>query len=46
MWDKAFTIPLPIDFNASGPHSLVIRVKKNIQAAGIWKPVWITILSE
>ena len=39
MWDQAFTVALPVAFAAGTPHKLVVRVKKDSQAAGIWRPV-------
>ena len=39
MWDQAFTVALPVAFAANTPHTLVIRVRKDSQAAGIWRPV-------
>ena len=38
MCDKAFTIKLPRDFDPGASHRLVVRVKKDLYAAGIWKP--------
>ena len=39
MWDKPFTIPLPVDFDPTARHTLAVRVEKHIYAAGIWRPV-------
>lgn len=41
MWDKSFHIALPPDFNPTIKHILCLRVEKDSQAAGIWKPVLI-----
>jgi hypothetical protein len=41
MWDKEFAILLPEDFNPAIEHRLVVKVKKDSNAAGIWKPVYI-----
>lgn len=46
MWDKAFAVPLPSDFEAAGLHRLTVRVKKDMYHAGIWKPVEIVVLKE
>jgi beta-lactamase superfamily II metal-dependent hydrolase len=43
MWDKAFAIPLPADFDVTIPHRLTVRVQKDNFAAGIWKAVSIVI---
>ena len=42
MWDKPFSVPLPADFDPTGAHNLMVRVRKDTFAAGIWKPVMIT----
>lgn len=42
MWDKTFSIPLPGDFDPRIEHTLVVRVQKRSQGAGIWKPVVIS----
>jgi hypothetical protein len=44
MWDKAFSIPLPVDFNVAIPHQLVVRVQKDNFAAGLWKPACIATM--
>ncbi len=46
MWDQAFTVALPVPFAASTPHTLVVRVKKGSQAAGIWRPVKVAMRGE
>ena len=37
--DRAFKIALPADFDPAADHTLVVRVRKDIAAAGIWRPV-------
>ena len=44
MWNKSFTIDLPANFNSTTAHTIVIRVSKDIAAAGIWKPVMVVSL--
>ncbi len=39
MWEKPFEIALPADLDSTKPHSLVLRVSKDIYAAGVWQPV-------
>ena len=39
MWDKAFTLDVPDDFDATVKNTLVLQVQKEAHAAGIWKPV-------
>ena len=46
MWDKSFAVALPDNFNPEIENELVVRVKKDKYAAGIWKPVSIVSLSE
>jgi len=41
MWDQPFKVPLPDHLDFTGAHNLMVRVKKDICAAGIWKPVTI-----
>lgn len=43
MWDKPFAIPLPATFDAEKSHPLAVRVEKDSDAAGIWKPVSIIV---
>ena len=43
MWDKPFTVSLPGDIDLGRPHDLVVRVRKDSFAAGIWKPVNIAL---
>ena len=43
MWDQPFTISLPEDFEYDQQHRLVVRVEKDVHAAGIWKPVSIAL---
>lgn len=45
-WDKPCTIALPGDFDPAAAHTLVVRVKKDSAAAGIWKPVAIVASPE
>ena len=46
MWDQPFLVPLPKDFVPDAPHRLLVRVEKDSQAAGIWRPVRIVIVDE
>ena len=39
MWDKPFTVELPANIDKTATHHLVVRVRKDDFAAGIWKPV-------
>lgn len=39
MWDQPFQVSLPANFNFSTVHDLIVRVKKDADQAGIWKPV-------
>jgi hypothetical protein len=39
MWDKPFTLPLPSDIDPAITHHLMVQVRKDSAAAGIWKPV-------
>ena len=39
MWDIRFDIALPADVARGEPHQLVVRVKKDLYGAGIWKRV-------
>ena len=40
MWNRAFYLPLDKGLSA-GKHTMVVRVAKDCNAAGIHKPVWI-----
>jgi hypothetical protein len=39
MWDKPFSVPLPLNVDLKNTHHLMIRVVKNDFAAGIYKPI-------
>ena len=39
MWDKPFKVPLPADVDPAEPHDLMVRVRKESFAAGIWQAV-------
>jgi hypothetical protein len=39
MWDKPFSIPLPLNVDLKNTHHLMVRVTKDHSAAGIWKKV-------
>ena len=44
MWNRAFAIPLPATMDPSTTHRLVVRVEKDLHAAGIWKPVSLVVV--
>ena len=39
MWDKPFSVPLPLNVDLKNTHHLMVRVTKDHAAAGIWKQV-------
>ncbi len=45
MWNKPFYIPLPRS-TSLGNHTLVVRVQKDVFAAGIWRPVALVDISK
>ena len=46
MRDKPFAIRLPANLDPAGTHRLMVRVKKDTFAAGIWKPVRIMTVTQ
>ena len=43
MWNRTFNIQLPKDFDPAVKHTLIVRVQKDRNGAGIWKPVAIAV---
>jgi hypothetical protein len=44
MWDKPFSIMLPQTVDPAAEHELVLRVRKDTHAAGVWKRISIAIV--
>ena len=44
MWDKPFSIDLPETIDPAAEHELVLWVRKDAFAAGVWKPVVIGVV--
>jgi hypothetical protein len=46
MWDKPFAVDLPETFAVAAEHRLTVRVRKDLYAAGIWRPVTVALLRQ